>query len=111
MNAIRLYAQSGAGGLFYETAPVPRPGEGEVLIRVHAAGVTPTELAWIPTWTMRTGKPRQLPVIPGHEFSGAIAALGAGVLDASVGDPVYGLSDWNRDGAQADYCVARIGDL
>jgi NADPH:quinone reductase-like Zn-dependent oxidoreductase len=97
--------------MVYEMAPAPRPGEGEVLVRVHAAGVIPTELSWVPTWTMQTGEPRALPVIPGHEFSGEIAALGAGVEDASVGDLVYGLNDWYRDGAQAEYCVALVSDI
>jgi NADPH:quinone reductase-like Zn-dependent oxidoreductase len=97
--------------MVYEIAPAPRPGEGEVLVRVHAAGVIPTELSWVPTWTMRTGEPRPLPVIPGHEFSGEIAALGAGVKDVGVGDLVYGLNDWYRDGAQAEYCVARVADF
>jgi NADPH:quinone reductase-like Zn-dependent oxidoreductase len=97
--------------MVYEMAPTPPPGEAEVLVRVHAAGVIPTELSWVPTWTMRTGEPRPLPVIPGHEFSGAIAALGAGVTDVGVGDLVYGLNDWYRDGAQAEYCVARVADF
>jgi NADPH:quinone reductase-like Zn-dependent oxidoreductase len=52
-----------------------------------------------------------LPVIPGHEFSGEIAALGAGVRDAGVGDLVYGLNDWYWDGASAEYCVARVADI
>jgi NADPH:quinone reductase-like Zn-dependent oxidoreductase len=97
--------------MVYERAPTPQPGEGEVLVRVHAAGVIPSELAWVPTWTTRTGEPRPLPVIPGHEFSGEIAALGAGVKDVAVGELVYGLNDWYRDGAQAEYCVARVGDF
>jgi NADPH:quinone reductase-like Zn-dependent oxidoreductase len=110
MNAIQLYAR-GIEGLVYEMAPMLQPGPGEVLVRVHAAGVISTELSWIPTWTMRTGEPRPLPVIPGHEFSGEIAALGAGVRDVHVGEFVYGLNDWYRDGAMADYCVARVGDI
>jgi hypothetical protein len=57
------------------------------------------------------GEPRPLPVIPGHEFSGEIAALGAGVRDVGVGDLVYGLNDWYRDGASAEYCVARVADF
>ena len=97
--------------MVHEIAPTPRPGEGEVLVRVHAAGVTPTELSWVPTWTTRTGEPRPLPVIPGHEFSGEVAALGAGVMDVGVGDLVYGLNDWYGDGAQAEYCLARVGDF
>jgi NADPH:quinone reductase-like Zn-dependent oxidoreductase len=111
MKAIRLRARGGPEAFAYEEAPQPRPGEGGVLVRVHAAGVIHTELSWVPTWTTRTSEPRLLPVIPGHEFSGEIAALGAGVRDAGVGDLVYGLNDWYRDGAWAEYCVARVADL
>ena len=92
MKAICLRARGGPEALAYEEAPQPHPGEGEVLVRVHAAGVIHTELSWVPTWTTRAGEPRPLPVIPGHEFSGEIAALGAGVRDVGVGDPVYGLN-------------------
>jgi NADPH:quinone reductase-like Zn-dependent oxidoreductase len=111
MFAIRIHARGDPDGMVYEIAPAPRPGVGEVLVRVHAAGVIPTELSWVPTWTTKTGAPRPLPVIPGHEFSGEIAALGAGVENAVVGDLVYGLNDWYRDGAQAEYCLARVGDF
>ncbi len=110
MNAFRLYGRDGHEQFVYEDAPMPRPGEGEVLVRVHAAAVTPTELSWVPTWTTRAGEARPMPVIPGHEFSGEIAALGAGVRDVGVGDLVYGLNDWYRDGARAEYCVARVAD-
>src|ERR1051326_7484751 len=111
MKAARLHARGGPEVFTYEDAPQPRPGEGEVLVRVHAAGVIHTELSWLPTWTNRAGEPRPLPVIPGHEFSGEIAALGAGVSDVGVGDLVYGLNDWYRDGASAEYCVARVADF
>jgi NADPH:quinone reductase-like Zn-dependent oxidoreductase len=111
MKAICLRARGGPEALAYDEAQQPRPGEGEVLVRVHAAGVIHTELSWVPTWTTRAGEPRPLPVIPGHEFSGEIAALGAGVRDAGVGDLVYGLNDWYWDGASAEYCVARVADI
>jgi len=111
MKAICLRARGGPEALAYEEAPQPHPGEGEVLVRVHAAGVIHTELSWVPTWTTQAGEPRPLPVIPGHEFSGEIAALGAGVRDVGVGDLVYGLNDWYRDGASAEYCVARVADI
>src|SRR5512135_3311532 len=111
MKAIRLHARGGPEAFAYEEAPQPHAGEGEVLVRVHAAGVIQTELSWVPTWTTRAGKPRPLPVIPGHEFSGEVAALGAGVKDAGVGDLVYGLNDWYRDGASAEFCVARVADI
>ena len=111
MRAIRLRARGGPEAFAYEEAPQPHPGEGEVLVRGHAAGVIHTELGWVPTWTTRAGEPRPLPVIPGHEFSGEIAALGAGARGVGVGDLVYGLTDWYRDGAQAEYCVARVTDF
>jgi NADPH:quinone reductase-like Zn-dependent oxidoreductase len=111
MKAICLHARGGPEAFTYEEALQPRPGEGEVLVRVHAAGVIHTELSWVPTWTTRAGEPRPLPVIPGHEFSGEIAALGAEVRDVGVGDLVYGLNDWYRDGASAENCVARVTDL
>ncbi len=95
----------------YEDAPDPRPANGEVLVRVRAAAVTPTELAWFPTTHTADGGPRPLPIVTGHEFSGTIVALGDGVTDRAVGDAVYGMNDWFRDGAQAEYCVARAGEV
>ena len=111
MKAIRLHARGSPEAFAYEEAPQPRPGEGEILVRVHAAGVIHTELSWVPTWTTQAGEPRPLPVIPGHEFSGEVVALGAGARDVSVGDLVYGLNDWYRNGASAEYCVARVADI
>jgi NADPH:quinone reductase-like Zn-dependent oxidoreductase len=109
MKAVRLHGP-GPESLMYEDAPRPSAGAGEVLIRVHAAAVTPTEPLWEPTWKMSNGEPRPQPVILGHEFSGVVADVGPG-LDVAVGDEVYGLNDWYRDGAQAEYCVARAEDL
>ena len=106
MKAICLRVRGGPEAFAYEETPQPRPGEGEVLVRVHAAGVMHTELGWDPTWTTTTGEPRPWPVILGHEFSGEIAALGAGVRDVGVGDLVYGLNDWSSNGAWAEYCAA-----
>jgi NADPH:quinone reductase-like Zn-dependent oxidoreductase len=111
MKAIRLHARGGPELLRFEDAPTPRPGAGEVLVRVRAAAVTPTELQWVPTWATRDGGPRPLPVIPGHEFSGEVAALGEGVTAVAVGEAVYGMNDWFGDGAQAEYCLARPADV
>ena len=111
MNAIRLYARGGPEALVYELAPTPRPGAGEVLVRVHAAAVTLTELQWVPTWTTRAGGPRPLPIIPGHEFSSEVRALGPGVHGLAVGDAIFGMNDWFGDGAQAEFCVARAADV
>jgi len=110
MNALRLHG-SGPDSLVYDDAPRPSPGAGEVLIRVHAAGVTPSELQWAPTSTLANGEPRPRPLIPGHEFSGVVASIGPGVTEVVVGDEIYGLNDWYRDGAQAEYCVARAAEL
>lgn len=106
MRAIRLHRRGGSEALVLGHAPPPRAGRGEVLIDVRAAGVTPSELEWAPTWTTKDGGPRPLPVIPGHEFSGIVRAVGPGVTDLAPGDAVYGMNDWFRDGAQAERCVA-----
>jgi NADPH:quinone reductase-like Zn-dependent oxidoreductase len=111
VKASRLHAYGSAGSLRYEDAPDPRVGAGQVLVRVHAAGVTPTELQWAPTSVTREGTPRPLPIILGHEFSGEVAELGAGVTSLTRGDAVYGLNDWFADGACAEYCVARPSDI
>ena len=85
MKAIRLHARGGPELLRVEDAPTPRPGAGEVLVRVRAAAVTPTELLWVSTWATRDGGARPLPVIPGHESFGEGAALEEGVTAVGVG--------------------------
>jgi NADPH:quinone reductase-like Zn-dependent oxidoreductase len=111
MKAICLRVRGGPEAFTYEETSQPSLGEGEVLVRVHAAGVMHTELGWDQTWTTPTGEPRPWPVILGHEFSGEIAALGAGVKKVGVGDLVYGLNDWSSNGAYAEYCAAPVADL
>lgn len=110
MRAIRLHHRGGPEALALGDAPMPRAGAGEVLIDVRAAGVTPTELDWLPTWTTPAGTPRDLPV-PGHEFSGIVRAIGPGVTELAAGEAVYGMNDWYRDGALAERCVARATDV
>lgn len=85
--------------------PAPVPGPAEVLVRVHAVGVTPTELGWYPTSHTKDGAQR-LDAIPGHEFSGAIASLGHGVSGFTIGQKIYGMNDWFADGATAEYCLS-----
>ena len=82
----------------------PEPGLGEILVHVHAAGVTTTELSWYPTTHTKSGTERPR-AVPGHEFSGVITAIGKGVQDFEVGDEVYGMNDWYADGATAEFCV------
>lgn len=102
MQALRLHERGGPDEMRYEPAPRPFVGIGDVLVRVHAASFTPTELAWPETWIDRSGRER-LPTIPAHEVSGKLVALGPGTTGASVGDTVYAMTDWYRDGAAAEY--------
>lgn len=101
MAALRAHRRGGPEVLVVERAPVPVPAAGEVLIEVHAAAITFDELTWDETWT-RDGADRT-PTIPSHEVSGVVAAIGADVTDLAVGDPVYGLIPFDRDGAAAEY--------
>ena len=74
------------------------------IVHVHAAGVTPTELLWYPTTHTKSGTAR-MRAVPGHEFSGVIAAIGKDVQDFKVGDEVNGKNDWFADGATAEFCI------
>jgi NADPH:quinone reductase-like Zn-dependent oxidoreductase len=84
----------------------PEPGEGELLIRVRAVGVTHTELDWYPTTQAKDGTPRK-GAVPGHEFSGVIASLGKNTKGFEIGQDVYGMSDWFVNGAIAEFCVTQ----
>ncbi|HXC53525.1 MAG TPA: NADP-dependent oxidoreductase [Candidatus Limnocylindrales bacterium] len=107
MKAIRIHERGGPEVLRYEDAPVPKPGAGEILVRVHAAGVTHGELEWFPTWFTRLSQPRPFPVTPGHEFAGEVVEIGENARGVAVGDQVFGLSDWFCNGALAEYCITR----
>jgi len=111
MKAIRLHQVGGPESLRHEDAPKPSPIDDQVLVRVHAAAITPTEFAWHPTFHTVDGGARPLPIILGHEFSGVIAAIGPACPGLQVGSPVYGLNDWFIDGAQADYCLTTPSNI
>jgi NADPH:quinone reductase-like Zn-dependent oxidoreductase len=96
MRAIRLQTPEGAAGLVLEQLEVPVPEPGEVLVRVHAAAITRDELDW---------PVDRLPATPSYEFSGVVAALGAEADGFTVGEAVYALAGFDRDGAAADYTV------
>ena len=110
MRAMQLHQGTTHFSLREAQVNRPSPADGEVLIRVHAAGVTPTELQWYPTTHRKDGLPRDL-AIPGHEFSGVIAETGPGVTGFAAGQRVYGMSDWFADGATADYCIAPASSI
>lgn len=90
--------------------PVPQPQAGEILIQVFAAGVTHTEKVWYTTSHHADGTVRTK-AIPGHEFSGTVAGLGAGVASYSLGDVVFGLNDWFAEGATAEFCITKPSNL
>jgi NADPH:quinone reductase-like Zn-dependent oxidoreductase len=105
MKAIQLHQLGGSESLLYEDAPKPSPKDNELLVRVYATAITPTEFAWYPTFHTPDGATRRFPIILGHEFSGVVDEIGPACMGVQVGDPVYGLSDWFINGAQADYCL------
>jgi NADPH:quinone reductase-like Zn-dependent oxidoreductase len=107
MRAVRLH---GSDDLRVETIPTPTPSIGDVLVEVHAAGFTPTELEWPSTLADRLGRERG-PVVPGHEVSGVVVASGPGTLTFSTGDAVFGLTDWYRDGGMAQYVAVEARNL
>ena len=110
MKAIRLHARGGPEQLVYEDAPRPTPGPGDAVVRVYATGITRTELTWDQTYQNPDGSPR-LPAIPGHEFSGVIESVPIGVRDLGPGDAVYGLADFPRNGAAAEYIAVPAANL
>jgi NADPH:quinone reductase-like Zn-dependent oxidoreductase len=109
VKAIRTHEPTGISGLVFEDAPDAKPMFGDVLVKVAACGITHNELDW-PIWTCRAGHQRTS-VIPGHEVSGVIAALGFGTARFAVGDEVFGLTDQLRDGAAAEYVAVEARNV
>jgi NADPH:quinone reductase-like Zn-dependent oxidoreductase len=112
MKAVRFQEPAGfegIDGLVYEDAPDPQPAIGDALVQVRAASFTPTELTW-PLRTDRAGHHREY-IIPAHEGSGVVVALGWGAAGLSVGDEVYGLIDGYRDGWAAEYVAIEARSL
>jgi NADPH:quinone reductase-like Zn-dependent oxidoreductase len=117
MKAIRLHEFGGPEVLRHEEVPVPEPGPGEVLVRVHAVGINP------PDWYAREGMPDvppelkppfDLPLIPGTDVSGVVEAVAADVDDFAVGDEVVGLLRFPtalQGSAYAEYVTAPASDL
>ncbi|GIH15232.1 NADP-dependent oxidoreductase [Rugosimonospora africana] len=101
---------AGVGGLTLTDMPYPHAAENDVIVRVHAAGFTRGELDWPATWTDRAGRDRT-PSIPGHELSGVVAELGYGTTGLTVGQRVFGLADWARDGSLAEYAAVEARNL
>jgi NADPH:quinone reductase-like Zn-dependent oxidoreductase len=101
---------AGVAGLSLTDLPHPVASENDVVVRVHAAGFTPGELDWPDTWTDRAGRDRT-PSVPGHELSGVVVELGDGTTGLSVGQRVFGLADWARNGSLAEYAAVEARNL
>jgi NADPH:quinone reductase-like Zn-dependent oxidoreductase len=101
MRSVRAHERGGPEVLKVERAPQPVVGPGEALVLVEAAAITPTELTWNETWTDATGHPRT-PTIPSHELAGRVVALGEGAGDLPLGERVFGLVGFDRNGAAAE---------
>jgi NADPH:quinone reductase-like Zn-dependent oxidoreductase len=101
---------AGISGLSLTDMPYPSTAENDVIVRVHAAGFTPGELSWPSTWVDRAGNDRT-PTIPGHELSGVVAELGYGTTGLSVGQRVFGMADWARNGSLAEYVAVEARNL
>jgi NADPH:quinone reductase-like Zn-dependent oxidoreductase len=110
MKAVRIHGYGGPEMLKYEDAPRPRPRAGEVLVRVHASGVNPVD------WKIRQGYAKDrlhhtLPLVLGWDFSGIVEETGPDVTRLKKGDPVYSRPDIARNGAYAQYIVARESEV
>lgn len=110
MKAIRIHTYGGADVLSYEDAPVPTPGEGEVLIRVHATSVNPFDCA-VRAGYMSAYFNYSLPVILGTDVSGVIEKVGPGVTEVKPGDEVYTRAGVFRDGSYAEFVLAPGSDV
>jgi NADPH:quinone reductase-like Zn-dependent oxidoreductase len=111
MKAIVVTDQAaGTAGMKRAERPEPRAAINDVVVRVHASGFVGTELAWPSTWTDRHGRGRT-PSIPGHELAGVVTGLGYGTTGLSVGQRVFGLADWYRDGTLAESLAIEARNL
>ncbi|GAA4612864.1 NADP-dependent oxidoreductase [Actinoallomurus liliacearum] len=111
MKAIVVTDQAaGTAGMTLVERPEPRAAINDVVVQVHASGFVPTEMEWPSTWTDRAGRDRT-PSVPGHEVAGVVAAVGYGTTGLSVGQRVFGITDWHRDGTLAEYVAVEARNL
>ena len=110
MKAIVMHSQGGPQQLVYEDAEKPFLDPGDALVRVIASSITKDELSWPPTYKTKDGQVR-LPTIPGHEFAGIVEAASPDVVDVRVGDEVYGLASFYRNGSAAEYVAVAASDV
>src|SRR5262245_27205971 len=101
---------AGTAGMTLADRPEPHAAINDVVVQVHASGFVATELAWPSTWTDRLDRDRT-PSIPGHELAGVVTSLGYGTTGLSVGQRVFGLTDWYRNGTLAEYAAVEARNL
>ncbi len=101
---------AGTAGMTLVERPEPPAAINDVIVQIHASGFVPTEMAWPSTWTDRRDRDRT-PSIPGHELAGVVSVLGYGTTGVSVGQRVFGLADWHRDGTLAEYVAIEARNL
>jgi NADPH:quinone reductase-like Zn-dependent oxidoreductase len=101
---------AGTPGMTLVERPDPQAAINDVVVEVHASGFVPTELSWPSTWTDRLGRDRT-PSIPGHELAGVVTALGYGTTGLAVGQRVFGLASWYRDGTVAEQVAIEARNL
>ena len=111
MKAIVVTDQAaGTPGMKLAERPEPQAAINDVVVQVYASGFVGTELTWPSTWTDRVNRNRT-PSIVGHELAGVVTALGYGTTGLSVGQRVFGLTDWYRDGSLAEYAAVEARNL
>jgi NADPH:quinone reductase-like Zn-dependent oxidoreductase len=101
---------AGAASLALAEIEYPHAAENDVVVEVHAAGFTAGELSWPGTWHDRNGHDRA-PSVPGHELAGVVVELGYGTTGLTIGQRVFGLTDWTRDGSLAEYTAVEARNL
>ena len=111
MKAIVVTDQAaGTAGMKLVELPEPQAAINDVVVQVYASSITGDELSWPSTWTDRAYRDRT-PSIPGHELAGVVTALGYGTTGLSVGQRVFGLTDWYRNGTLAEYVAVEARNL
>ena len=111
MKAIVVTDQAaGIAGMKLAERPMPQAAINDVIVQVYASGFVGTELEWPSTWADRLDRDRT-PTIPGHELAGVVTALGYGTTGLSVGQRVFGLTDWYRNGTMAEYVAVEARNL
>ena len=101
---------AGTAGMKLAERPKPPAAINDVIVQIRASGFVPTEMEWPSTWSDRSDRDRT-PSIPGHELAGVVSALGYGTTGLSVGQRVFGLADWYRDGTLAEYVAIEARNL